>query len=368
MYYKGNGTNIALTESPLGNVANYGTSQVTDDPWNPNYGAAPIIVVGAVSSDLTLPPGQYQVQFTTDFNITNNGSSSSIAVVALTANGSVSLEAQSTVTADDSSYSAVYILSVYNVFCTFRISWNNQPLVNWITAIVITTSWARPDKLFNPATGGYPLDGGPVRKYVPVAMSVLATFIGNEISTSGDVGNVQVTGTVCQTDVFTNVPRVQAGNPLKIDALRNFPGHYDGKLKDGGYQIWTPESMNDMNLLTPSEARDYPYPCLIFSGKATGTLSTTSLPVLRVLIFTTYQFTSDVKCFDMRLHIGSVDLAERALRLALTFPRSSANGPHWDNIRAFARKVGVGLLNAANWVADNKAAIGKAGTMALSFL
>jgi hypothetical protein len=368
MYYKGNGTSNVLTFGPLGDPALYNTSGPTDDPWNDKFGAAPVVQIGANSDSVTLPPGQYQIAITVDYPNANNTSSSSIVCSLVSGTASISTEAQGSISGDDSTYNVVFVVSVYKADATFRLAWNNFPNTVWIAAIFITTSWARPDQLNTPATSGYPLDGGPVRKYVPVAMSVLATFIGNEITTSGDIGCCQATGTVCETDVFTNVPRVQAGNPLKIESLRSFPIHYDGKLKDGVYQIWTPESMNDMNLMTPTEARDYSFPCLIVSGKATGQLATASLPVLRVLIYTTYQFTSDVKCFDMRLHTGSVDLAERALRLALTFPRSSPNGPHWDNIRAFARKVGAGLLKGAKFVADNQAAIGKYGALALSSL
>lgn len=325
---------------------------ITSDAWNPALGAAPIqstAVVGtAQASIFTLPPGQWDVNVAATFVAPN----AAVRLIMGTndLNVSVSNQAFNTSTTDPDADS---IVSVYGTSGTFYVIWSAAPSQNYNPYMTINSSWLRPDRLINPAPG-YPLDGGYVREYVPVAMSVLATCVLPELYNGGNIATAWLPPGVCDADIFTSEPRPQVGNLMLVENLRRFPGAYDGAMKDGAYSIWRPASFDDCTLRKPTEVRDRPWPCLAVAGQVITAGLTGQKLAIRLQVHTTYQYYTDIVCFPLQTTDGSRAIMEEAFRLLQTFPMSSANGPHWENIKSFFRK-------ALNFVSDNSGAIGMIG-------
>lgn len=366
-YYQGDGESGALTDGPLGSLANYTIDPATDDSLNANLGAPQIVFINANADDIKLPTGQWCINYSASF-VAANTTLSQLTLAATTGTASVSPQFDTAI-ANTRGTSAQWIVTVHSASANFHLSWTAPPSVLWFAELNITPSWARPDQLVVPDPSGYPLNGGPLDRYVPVAMSVLVTFTAPELTIGGDIACAELNGESCAKDVFTVEPRPQVGQLLDVESLRRYPGKYDGKLCDGCYQIWTPETIADMELRDPVTARDYPFPCIAVAGKVAPNANVSpNLNVARVMIYTTYQFTSDVKLFDLHKRGGTTDIAERALKLVATFPRSSMNGQHWENIKAFARKIGAGVRDVISFVGKNKAAIASGVSLGLSLL
>lgn len=365
-FYQANALSApAASGSPLGSQATLVVSNSTDDPQNPAFGAVgwiyfPVALTGA----MLLPPGQWSV----DLNV---GFVANIAVarnfVLAVQNGSASISkqwGQSTV----GMVQATYIISVYGKSATIYFTWDAQPSQDYNVDVSILSSWARPDQLANPAVLGYPLDGGPINEYVPVAMSVLTTFVAPDLTIGGDIATALLPPEACAVDVFSSMPTVQVGNPLNVESLRRFPGKYDGKLRDGTYCIWRPSSVEDMEPRSPGLQNSRAWPCIAVSGLANSASATGTQTILRVTISTTYQFKSALKLWPMEMRFGSIMAQEDAMRIVMTFPCSSANGEHWENIKAMFRRLGVAVKNGVGWINDNKSWLQPAATGMLSLL
>lgn len=372
---------IALvTDDPLAiRSGNFAVQSVTTDTWNPALGGPNLFVLGTFgaipTSRLTLSPGQYDVAFD---SILNNGAgdpvSHSITYTTADTNVHVSGQYLSSSTIDPSSH---YVISVYDRPGTIDFYWdpadNGQPTTTWLTNVVINSSWYRPDQL-NQSAPGYPLDGGYIRQYVPVAMSALATFMSPDLTVGGDIACAWLSPGTCSSDVFVSEARPAVGNLFNVENLRRYPGAYDGKLRDGAYQIWKPSSFEDCFLYSPSAARDRAWPCLAISGKANSSGATGITLMLRLKVWTTYQYYTDIVCFPLMEVDGSRAIMEEAFRLLRTFPTSSANGPHFENIKQFFQRVLGGARKIYGFYKENEGAfdtalsLGKGAITLASFL
>lgn len=362
--YKGFATTTnatAPTSDPMGIIpVLYSVQSITSDALNPNLGAAPLdsglIIAGTPTSIFTLPPGQWDLGVEVAFvapeaavrlvDILPGGTSPNVYVTYLEQVG------------DANTPIARAVVSVYDKPGEVWIQWNQgagQPAGAYLASLNLTTSWYRPDQL-SPSHPGYPLDGGYIRQYHPVAMSALGTCVLSDITDGGNVSCAWLTPDTCATDVFTKEPRPSVGNLSLVENLRRYPGNYDGKLKDGFYQIWKPASIDDTKPYKPTAARDREWPCLAFAGQVSKTSNLTGRQfVLRLKVFTTYQYYTDIVCFPLQKTEGSTAIMEEAFRLVQTFPTSSANGPHWENIKNFFR-------TALGFVKKNAEAIGTGAT------
>lgn len=359
-YYEAYGENTpaVYSQSPLGAAGTYTVNATTNDEQNFNVGGATLVVVGATTATLTLPPGQYTLSLETTYAATLDNNGSFPEVIPVTpANGKVSVQNMAYGTVDQDAGSAQFVLSVFNVATQFTIQWNaaqGNPTCNWATDVTLNNSWARPDQLQTPAPG-YPLSGGPVREYVPVACSCLATFHAPSLTVNGSIGAAYLEPSVCAEDVFTSQPRFQVGNPLEINNLRTFPGAYDGALINGAYCVWGPRKKSLLSLKTPDDAAVTDWGCICISGQASTTdTSLTSTVVLRCKVVTVYQFATDVTLFDLRPRPGLTSAEDSALMLFASFPKASANGKHWDNFRRFLNKIGTGVGEGIQFIESNQ--------------
>jgi hypothetical protein len=320
----------------------------TADDQNPLFGAVSAVVpqTPALGTDtIQLSPGQYLVEIETNFSANNPGANSQHAIVAapgFAANTSISLEYQTVPIAGlQTSANSQFVLSVYGKSAKFLLTWTVQPTVLWSTSIDILNSFARPDKLVNPALLGYPLDGGMVREYCPVAMSALCTFTGSNLAYGGDICTVLLPPNTVDDEVFTFKPDSSVGNPLYVESARRMPQKYDGPAVNGSYSIWVPSGDDDRTLRSPTEQADHDWPVICISGKVNALAPVPGIAnaLFRVTVVTTYQFCSDLKCFPLCKREGGLLELQAADRLLSTFPLSSANGAHFENLKKLYNKV-----------------------------
>jgi hypothetical protein len=357
-YYEATGTSTLTSEGVLGLPANYVVSGATSDTWDPARGAASPVIVGPAAIDrLLLPPGQFLVSLQTGF-IAANGA---LANHVLTATATIEVSLQF----NDLNIAGLEVISSWIVTVveagTINLTWSATPTSLWTTHIVITPTWARPDQLVTVATSGYPLDGGMVNEYVPVAMSVLFTCEMPQLNLAGGVAAALVPGNTAQQNLYTNRAENEVGNLFYTERLRSLDRAYSGHIKDGAYAIYVPSDNSDLEMHTPTIQKLHAWPTIVMSGLVSGTLPSAQFLVGRVTVTTTYQYRTDVKLFPLQLRYGSTADREAALMLLRTFPTSSPNGKHWDNIKEFASKVG-------KWFGDNKSWLGPMATAALSAL
>lgn len=361
--YIGTSSVVTLTDDPLGITSGtFLVNNATTDSWNPNLGAPPIdsaIMSTTPTSVFLLSPGQYDV----DVSVSFNGIEALFRTLVLfPIDANVETSSQFAV-ANDTNSSVSGVVSVYDKPGRFGVRFTVSPMSNsWLSEITIVSSWYRPDMLVTPATRGYPLDGGYVREYCPVAMSVLATSMVPELVAGGNIACAWLSPGTCDADVFVAHARNSVGNLSLVENLRRYPGAYDGKLSEGCYQVWKPSSFEDCNLYSPSIARDRAWPCLIVSGQANSANTIGTHFVIRLKITTTYQYYTDIIVFPLQIGDGGREIMEAAFRLLRTFPTSSANGPHWENIKEFFRRIGMGIGKAVNFYQSNAATINAVGS------
>lgn len=377
---------LLATDPPLGEGGAPDGPNVSADTWtiqpatsdniNSKFGAAPLFTfpqaAGVTSNIITLPPGQYTLDLLTSFAGANGGASAHLLTPANPANCEISRQlivAPAAATESDTTW----IVSVYDKAEPITISWDTtgafiQPTVAWTTDVKLTTSWARPDGLVTPALNGYPLNGGMTREYVPVAMSVLVTCIAAKLTNGGDIACALISPNSCDVNVFTTMPQPDVGNLLDIENLRNLRPVYDGEMKNGCYAIWKPWGSDDMVMRSPQSQRNHHWPCIVVAGNALESGVPGIKKILRVKVFTTYQLVTNVTLLPLAYGLGDTATREAALQIIRMFQGLSANGTHFDNIKAFFAKLWGYGQQGVKFYLDNKEVIDNAGKLAMSFV
>lgn len=340
-YYEANGSSPLGGGGPLGDAGALTINPTTMDSVNPALGGPNLLNPQAGTGFIELPSGQYELNLETTF-VGPVAIMPSHVVVAgvIPAGSSVSISNQyNSVVNGESQANSVWILSIYGSSAQFAVSWSAPPAVAFNTDISINASWARPDRLNNPAPG-YAIDGGVIKKYVPVAMSVLCSYTASPFTVAGKISGSLLPPETCAKNVFTQVANPAEGNPLYYESNCLVPGAYDGPLVRGTYVNWRPFSMDDMILRSPSEQRTHEWPCICVAGIASFSPGAAGLiEVARLRIVTTYQFATMRTCFELELRDGSTLALEAALRLLRSFPTASANGVHLENIKNFFQRI-----------------------------
>lgn len=347
MYYQSDSNSSgAGIGGPLGPGGTFYTvNPATSDEFNSNFpGVSPIVSNDALSTTnyVTLPVGQYTMDVRTLASAAS-GANYLVDVDPVTAsNAEVSQQDYDHTAA--AAWEGTYVITVYKAPARIRLQWTAAvgAGITWNSTMFITSSWARPDQLVVPARD-YPLDGGLINTYTPVACRCLATAMLPELIAGGDICGALVPPETCEKAIFTNQADTGTGNLLWAENLRSVPNSYSGKYQDGAYGVWKPFGVEDVKLYKPSEAIARSYPCLVIAGKCNSNLTAGTMFAVRLIITSTYQFTSLRKCFPMQVRDGDMIAMEKALRLLVQFRDFSGNPEHFQRIRAFLQRlVGAG--------------------------
>jgi len=211
-----------------------------------------------------------------------------------------------------------------------------------------------------------PQDYGDMKEYRPVGMSVLATYVGPTLTDGGNIAVAYVPGNTLATQFYSS-GSVSQGLLQNWENLSLLPGSYNGKLKEGAYAWWAPESNVDVEMNYPSSWEARAPPAIIVSGAyAPGTFSGTgySQTIVRLEVVTVYEFTTNSQLYEVSKYIGSQHIFDTVNKIASAEPHCMANAQH----NSFIGRVLKGVGNAAKWVWNNRDAIGRVGQAAMPLL
>lgn len=240
----------------------------------------------------------------------------------------------------DSGHTQWYQFSVYalgDCVITFPTTFN----VAYDTYLsIVSTSTGK----FSP-----PIDYGAIKKMRPLAMSVLTSFTSSTLNNGGNIASAVVPGDSLNDNVFINN---SMKNWLNWTQLASLIGSYSGRVSEGNYTWWAPQSPADSILYSPSSSNAYTYPSIIVAGSY-STLSPTTGPVSigRVIIDTIFEYSTTSTVFEIQPMVGSAAMVDAIQNIVHTCPRVMSNPDHLAYIAKWAKLV-------TKFVATNASTIG----------
>lgn len=189
---------------------------------------------------------------------------------------------------------------------------------------------------------------GMIQQYRPVAMTVLATYIGPEIINGGAISASYVSGGVLAANYYNNGSNSAVGQLQNWEALARYPGAYNGKITEGTYSVWRPEDMTDLQFNLPDNVVQRSMPAIIVSGQFQpgSVAATTTFSVVRIEIVTIYEVTTGSQLLPAKKCVGSQAVIDNIFRMLADQPSSMPNKAHWQWLKDFwsGVKQGVGYV------------------------
>lgn len=197
--------------------------------------------------------------------------------------------------------------------------------------------------------------GGIAETVRPVAMSVWFECTTSALTNGGDVAAAllpsgAVLGNICPYNWTSATPGTGTyagqGSLCQWENLATFPGAYCGKLRDGTYSYWVPQSVRDTMLLTPTQNAIADFPMIMVSGQCMTADGTNPGVIGRLQIETVWEYTTNSQ-LPALAKSPAVPMVLDEVKIALyNQPTSMANGEHiawWKRLLASAA-AGVGGL------------------------
>jgi len=184
---------------------------------------------------------------------------------------------------------------------------------------------------------------GAVQTARPVSASMLASYNGNLTEGGGNISAALVHGNSWQMDLTNS-----SGSGLNLknwEDLAEYPGAYDGPLREGAYCYWVPDSENDY-LLRPIDTNGgesmsaHEYPLLVISGQNSA-ITTTQI---RVDIYINFEYTTNDRTRPSMHGPKNAGLRHQAMAKLATEPTSMPNDAHIDWIKGLIGAAGGFLL------------------------
>lgn len=223
----------------------------------------------------------------------------------------------------------------------------NTGIVGTVSATTITIAPT------NFASSSTYQSGGIIEEIRPVAMATLVTYMGTTLNNGGEIASNYLDSTL-MTNNFFQSNTAGLGQLQNINNLRSTPGKHDGPIKDGTYCIWAPYQSNDLSFRSPSEMNSYRYPGIVVSGYFSPDAAVVApQSVLRVMVYTCYEYTTKFTCIETKSIPGSTATTEDALLILKQIKFATTNKGHLENIRRSLRR-------GWEWYKSNSAAINPA--------
>jgi len=145
---------------------------------------------------------------------------------------------------------------------------------------------------------------------------------------------------------------------------------WDGKLSTGTYAWWAPYDSGDSEFRTVQDHNNHDFPGIIISGSfIPGTNSSGQLPVndvtssaLRVIVRTTYEFTTKSTAWQTQTCIGRQSIIDDAAEILSRQPHCMSNKKHEGFIAGLMKGMGLGSAK------DFGSTIKSVASMALPFI
>jgi len=202
-------------------------------------------------------------------------------------------------------------------------------------------------------------NAGSVLKMRPVAQSVLATCITSDLNNGGNITCASLPGGTLASN-YVNAAPSEGGSYQNWEKLASVPGAWDGNFSTGGYAYYVPrEIIKDTTFYTPDECNAQDYPVLIVSGISNSNTETTgtSEAAVRIILTTTFEFTTNRTLWDLGSPNGSADLLSFALKSLSLQETSMANDYHLTWLKEFGAKLMKAATTAYSFARENESAI-----------
>lgn len=191
-------------------------------------------------------------------------------------------------------------------------------------------------------------DHGITSQLRPVACSVLTTYTGPTLINGGMIAGAMLTGGASHPYFFdSNNP---AGNCRNWENLSFLKGAYNGRLSEGSYVWWSPESLDDYQMKLPSAANSTDYPSIVVAGQFLPGATPAGNTVARVEITTVYEILTESLFLESQYQAGSQEVMDRTMELLAGQQHAMANATHMDWIK----KLLGGVTKVAKFAVKNK--------------
>jgi len=166
-------------------------------------------------------------------------------------------------------------------------------------------------------------------------MAVLVTYMGTLLNNGGEIAMAYVPYDSLQNNYLALNNGGEIGQLQLHENLRKVDRAYDGKIKDGAYGIWAPESFDDVVFKSPGNMNASDYPAIICSGvfSPDSTVNTTQ-QTLRVMVYVVYEFITKYTIFETLALVGSQASCDAAWTVIKSQEKlCGPNGKHLDWIK-----------------------------------
>lgn len=327
-----------------------------------NYGtpiptASPASDVGFSSGVLRLPIGEFlltlEIKYTVTAGAPINTYLNFIAQAGTTVLGLSN--PQSTAAVNN---------TVYNNAATYRISSTGGqflPVLSTAQAPGTTNATLVPNSTvtttYATVTPAYfggsstPSAAGVIQEVRPVAMSVLASYSGPELTNGGQICGALVSASNLGPRFFNNATGSGVGQLQLEENLRKVDPQYNGALKDGVYVTWQPYDDMDSSFMSPTAHNGYAYPAIIISGIwAPGPGVTATQTVVRLEMDIVYEIVTQSTALETTTTPGSTAMHEMALNMLRQTNPARANGEHLDWIKGMISKAANFYRTNSTWI------------------
>jgi len=221
-----------------------------------------------------------------------------------------------------------------------------DPIVSQVSATYVTITAA------NFSSSAVYTDAGVLQEVRPVAMAVLVTYMGTLLNNGGEIAMAYVPYDSLQNNYLAQNNGGEIGQLQLFENLRKVDRAYDGKIKDGAYGIWAPESVGDIAFKSPGNMNASDYPAIICSGvfSPDSTVNTTQ-QTMRVMVYIVYEFVTKYTIFETLALIGSQACCDAAWTVIKS--QQSMCGPNGKHLEWIKRTLG----SAASFYKNNASLI-----------
>jgi len=310
-------------------------------PYFSNYNLN--VVIDDANGNLTFGPGMYYVSS----EVISSGTGLSIGIAS---GGSGDIEPVYNNDTSGVSYFDGYFVNAGPDGCTVQYIFAGSGTTTAAAVQVAPT--------MTPFFNSLALDNGMVEKIRPVAMSVLATYIGPELTNGGTIAGAYVKPDTLRTSYVTLNPNNQVGQLQEFNNLAVVEGAYNGPIKDGTYIWWKPAGSEDLLMRTPTEMNAHSYPGIIVSGQYVPNQAAASntQAVVRFRVRRIYEYETNVTFLNACEELGSQAIMDEVNNATALLPNAMMNKAHPSFIQTALQAFKKGI--AFMW--NNRATIAKA--------